>query len=141
MSQMQEPERQSYKEWSSESVGYGAYQGKEQAEWPQSQYDSQQKLRPDNDATLSTTNYVMAILSVVASSLIMALSIALVALTANVFGRTVGSGMTAGLPEGVFGLIIASFVVALVLLVFSIAGYVFSVVQISIIQKKLRKKN
>lgn len=139
MPQMQEPERQSYNEAYPESAGYRAYQGNEQADWSQYQYASQQKLRPENEAKLGIINYVMAIMSVVASALIMALSVALVALTANIFGRTIGAGTTSILPNGVFGIIIAGFVVSLILLLCAIAGFVFATIQLSIMQKKLKK--
>ena len=81
----------------------------------------------------------MAILSVVASSFIMGLSIALVALTANIFGRTIGAGVTDILPESVFGIIIASFVISLLLLLCSITGFVFSTIQLSMMVKKLKR--
>ena len=141
MPQMQEPEGRSYNEAYPESAGYRAYQDHDQAEWSQDQYASQQKLRPEAEAKLSTINYVMATLSLVASSLIMALSIALVTLTANIFGRTIGTGVTSILPDRVFGIIIAGFVVSLILLVFAIAGFVFSIIQLSIMQKKINGAN
>src|SRR5713226_9042480 len=130
MQLMQEPEGRSYREGYPQSTGYPPYQDDEQAGWSRPQYDSQQKLQPESEAQLSTTNVVLAILSVVASSLIMGLSIALVALTANSFGRTIGAGVTDILPNGVFGTIIASFVISLILLLFSIAGFVFSLIQL-----------
>ncbi len=139
MQQMQEPEGRSYNEGYPESAGYPTYQEDEQAGWSQPQYESQQKLRTESEAKLSTTNSVLAILSVVASSLIMGLSIALVALTANIFGRIIGAGVTGVLPNSVFGIIIASFVISLILLLFSIAGCVFSTIELSIIVKKLKR--
>jgi hypothetical protein len=136
---MQEPEGRSYNEGYPESAGYPPYQDDEQAGSSRPQYESQQKLQPESEAKLSTTNSVLAILSVVASSLIMGLSIALVALTANIFGRIIGAGVTDMLPNSVFGIIIASFVISLVLLLFSIVGFVFSTIQLSIMVKKLKR--
>jgi hypothetical protein len=136
MQQMQEPERQAYNEGYPESTGYQTYQDDEQAGGSQPQYESQQKLQPERAAKLSTTSYVMAILGVVASSLIMGLSIALVALTANIFGKVIGAGITDTLPYNVFGMIIGSFVVSLLLLLISIAGYVFSIILITGLSKQ-----
>lgn len=140
MQQMQGPEGRSYNEGYSQPDGYPTYQDSKQAGWSQPQYGSQQKLQTESGARLSTVNLVMAILSLVASSLIMALSIALVALTANIFGRTIGAGAVAALPDKVFGIIIASFIISLILLIFSIAGFVFSIVQISIMGKKRKAR-
>jgi hypothetical protein len=140
MQEMQEPQRQAYNEGYPESVGYPAdKEENSQAGWSRPQDESQQKLQPESEAKLSTTNHVLAILSVVASSCIMALSIALVALTANIFGRTIGAGVTNILPDKVFGLIIASFVISLIVLLFSIAGFVFATIQLSIMQEKLQR--
>ncbi len=139
MQQMQGPEGRSYNEGYLESVEYPTSQNDEQAAWSRSQYESQQKLQPESEAKLSTTHFVMTILSVVASSLIMGLSIALVALTANIFGRTIGAGVTDILPESVFGIIIASFVISLLLLLCSITGFVFSTIQLSMMVKKLKR--
>src|SRR5262245_34135517 len=132
MQEMQEPQRRGYNEEYLESVGYPADEEKSgQSGWARPPYESQQKILPESEGKLSTTNYVLAIQSLIASSIIMGLSIALLSLTANIFGKTVGTGATDTLPNGVFGLIIASFVVSLILLLFSIAGYVFSIIQIS----------
>lgn len=133
MQEMQEPQRRTYNEGYPEAGGYSA---DEEADWAQPQYDSQQKLQPERDVKLSTTNYVLAILSTVASQIIMFLSFAVFALTANIFGRTVGAGATSGLPGGLTGVIIGGFVVSLILLLFSITGFILSVTQIAIIQKK-----
>ena len=137
MQYMQEPEGRSYNEGYPESSGNPTNQDDEQARWSQPQYQSQQKLQPE--ARLSTTNFVLAILSVVASSVIMGLSISLVALTANIFGRIIATGVTNILPYGVFGISIAGFVIALILLLFSIAGFVFSVIQLSLIAGKRKR--
>ena len=139
MQHMQEPDGRSSNEGYPESAGYSTSQDDEQAGWSWPQYESQQKLQPESEAKLSTTNAVLAILSVVASSLIMGLSIALVVLTASIFGRTIGAGVTDVLPDGVSGLIIASFVISLILLLFSIAGFVFSTIQLAMIEKKLQR--
>lgn len=137
MQEMQEPQRRAYNEGYPESVGYLAdEEDGGQAGRSRPKYESQQKLQPESEAKLSTTNFVLAIQSVVASSLIMALSIALLALTANIFGRTIGEGVTDILPNGVYGIIIASFIISLLLLLFSIAGFVFSVIQLSLMGKK-----
>ena len=141
MQQMQGPEDRSYNEGYSQSVEYPTYQDEEQSGGSRPQYESQQKLQPESKMKLSTTNYVMAILSLVASSLIMGLSIALVALTANIFGRVIGAGVVSILPHSVFGIIIASFVISLILLLSSIAAFVFSIIQLSIMVKKLRRKS
>lgn len=140
MQQMQEPEGRPYNEGYSQSTGYPVYQDDEQARWSQLRDDSQQKLQPENGTKLSTINVVLAILSVVASSFIMAFSITLVTLTANIFGRTIGVGAIKMLSNSVFGIIIASFVFSLILLLFSIAGFVFSVIQLSIIGKKRKRE-
>jgi uncharacterized membrane protein len=137
MQYMQEPEGRSYNEGYPEAAGNPINQDDEQARWSQPQYQSQQKLQPE--ARLGTANLVLAIMSVVASSVIMGLSIALVALTANVFGRIIAAGVVNTLPYGVFGISVAGFVIALILLLFSIAGFVFSIVQLSIMTKKRRR--
>ncbi len=138
MQQMPEPEGKSYNEGYLNSTQSSAYSYDEQSRRSQRQYESQQKLRTESEAKLSTTNLVLAIMGVVTSSLIMGLSIALVALTANIFGRILSAGVTEILPDRVFGIIIAAFIVSLILLLFSIAGFVFSVVQLSLIRKKLK---
>lgn len=138
MQQMQDPEGRSYQAGNVESARYPNYQESEQADWASPQHENQQRLRTESNAKLSTTNYVMAIWSMVASSLIMGLSIALVALTANMFGRTIWAGITDALPYYIFNIIIASFVVSLILLFVSIAGFVFSTIQLSMIVKKLK---
>lgn len=137
---MQEPQRHVYAQGYQESVGYPANEDiGGQAGWIGSQYEGHQKLQPESEAKLSTTNYVFAILSMVASQLIMFLSIALFVLTAKIFSGTVGVGAISGLPNGVAGMIIAGFVVSLILLLFSIASFVFSVIQASSVQK-IRKR-
>ena len=133
MQQMQEPEGRSYNQ------GYPTSQDDEQARWSRPQYESQQKLQPESEAKLSTSNSVMAILSVVASSLIMGLSIALVALTANIVGRTIGAGVTDILSNSIVGIIIAISVISLLLLLLSITGFVFSTIQLSMMVKKLKR--
>ena len=137
MQYMQEPEGRSYDEGYPESAGNSANQDDQQARWSQPQYQSQQKLQPE--ARLGTTNLVLAILSEVASSVIMGLSIALVALTANIFGRVIATGVANTLPYGVFGISIAGFVIALILLLFSIAGFVFATIQLAIMTRKRRR--
>jgi uncharacterized membrane protein len=137
MQYMQEPEGRSYNEGYPESAGNPINQDDEQARWSQPQYQSQQKLQPE--ARLGTANLVLAILSVVASSVIMGLSIALVALTANIFGRIISSGVANLLPYGIFGISVAGFVISLILLLFSIAGFVFSIVQLAIMTRKRRR--
>jgi hypothetical protein len=139
MQQMQGPERQAYNEGYPESTGYQTYQDDEQVGGSQPQYESQQKMQPERAAKLSTTSYVMAILGVVASSLIMGLSIALVALTANIFGKVIEAAITDTLPYNVFGMIIGSFVVSLILLLISIAGFVFSIIQIAALSKQRKR--
>ncbi len=133
MQQMQEPEGRS------SNQGYPTSQDDEQARWSRPQYESQQKLQPESEAKLSTSNSVMAILSVVASSLIMGLSIALVALTANIVGRTIGAGVTDILSNSIVGIIIAISVISLLLLLLSITGFVFSTIQLSMMVKKLKR--
>ena len=137
MQYMQEPEGQSYNEGYPESAGNPINQDNEQAGWSQPQYTSQQKLQPE--ARLGTANLVLAILGVVASSVIMGLSIALVALTANIFGRIIAAGVTNTLPYGIFGISIAGFVIALIVLLFSIAGFVFATIQLAIMTRKRRR--
>jgi len=56
MQHMQEPEGRSYNEGYPESTGYPTEQDNEQAEWSRSQYESGQKLQPESEAQLSTTN-------------------------------------------------------------------------------------
>ncbi len=137
---MQEPQRHAYTEGYQESVGYPANEDiGSQTGWRGSQYEGHQKLQPESEAKLSTTNYVFAILSVVASQLILSLSLALVGLTATIFASTVGAGATYGPPNEVAGVIIAGFVISLILLLFSIASLVFSAIQLSSI-RKIRKR-
>ena len=123
MQQMQEPEGRSYNEGYPESAGYPTDQDDEQARRSRSQYESQQKLQPESEAKLSRTNYVMAAYSLTASSFIMSLSIALVAISGTTTDR---------LPNGVFGML-------LILLLFSIAGFVFSTVQVLNMVIKLKR--
>ncbi|MBA2391239.1 MAG: hypothetical protein H0V70_00660 [Ktedonobacteraceae bacterium] len=137
MQNMQEPEGRSYNQGYSESAGNPTSQDDEQARWSQPQYGRQQKVQPE--ARISTTNFVLAVLGLVTSEVIMGLSIALLALTANIFGKTVAAGATAMLPYGVADIIIGAFVVALILLIFSIAGFVFSTIQLAIIARKRRR--
>lgn len=137
---MQEPQRHVYAQGYQESAGYPANEDiGGQAGWIGSQYEGHQKLQLEGEAKLSTTNYVFAVLSMVASQLIMFLSIALLGVTATIFARTVGVGAISGLPNEVAGMIIAGFVVSLVLLFFSIASLVFSIIQVASIQK-IRKR-
>jgi len=131
MQQMQEPEGRSYNSGYPESAEYPRYQDNEQTEWSQPQYAGQQKLQPEGEVKLSKINSVMAILSVIASSFIMGLSIALTTLTTEMLVK-------AGGPNYTTSIVIASFVISLILLLCSIAGFVFSTIQLALIQKKLK---
>src|SRR5690349_94698 len=125
MQQMQEPEGRGYSEGYQIEPEYSMYDGKQQgeeyAEQPRPQYEndesSQQKIRPSSKASLT-----LAILSIVASAIIMGCAIALVALSAVTFAHSVEL-------DQVFGPMIASLVLSIILLAFSVAAFVFSIVQ------------
>jgi ABC-type dipeptide/oligopeptide/nickel transport system permease component len=127
MQQMQEPEGQEY------NAGYQAepdYSPPYQ-EPPYQQYGDtafqQQKLQPPRKASL-----VLAILSIIASSIILGCAITLFVLSLTTFISAVHSTV----PEYIRGLVIASFVFSIILFACSIPAFVFSIIQVTLISKQ-----
>ena len=134
MQQMQEPEGQEYNAgYQAESEYSQPYQ--EQDGPPYQQYGGtafqQQKLQPPRKA-----NLVLAILSIVASSIILGCAITLFVLALVTFISTVHSAV----PEYILGLVIASFFFSIILFACSIPAFVFSIIQATLIGKQFPRR-
>jgi hypothetical protein len=134
MQQMQEPEGQEY------NTGYQAERDysqprQEQDEPLYQQYGGsafqQQKLQPPRKASL-----VLAILSIVACSIILGCAITLFVLSLTTFISAVHSTV----PEHIRGLVIASFVFSIILFACSIPAFVFSIIQVTLISKQFPRR-
>jgi uncharacterized protein involved in cysteine biosynthesis len=131
MQQMQEPEGREYNAgYQAESDYSQPYQ--EQGEQPYSSPTfQQQKIHPPRKASL-----VLAILSIVASSIIMGCAITLFVLALVTFISTTHSAV----PEYIRGLVIVSFVFSIILFACSIPAFVFSIIQATLISKQFPRR-
>jgi hypothetical protein len=138
---MQDPEERAYSgTYRGDPVGpeYGSSQfSEEYTKEGESQYQTgewgQQKLQPTSRS--EQAQRAMAIMLMIVTSVIMAISIALFAL--SVTNLAIGSGIA--LPQGLFGRVVASFALSLVMMLFSIAAFVASTIQLSLMMKGFRR--
>ncbi|GHO93769.1 hypothetical protein KSF_038170 [Reticulibacter mediterranei] len=134
MQQMQDPEGQEYNAGYQAEPNYSqSYQ--EQSESPYQQYSDpafqQQKLQPPRKASL-----VLAILSIVACSIILGCAITLFVLALVTFISAVHNTV----PEYIRGLVIVSFVFSIILFACSIPAFVFSIIQVTLISKQFPRR-
>jgi len=130
MQQMQEPEGQAY------NAGYQAESDysepeQEQIESPYQPYEGgafqQQKLHPPRKASM-----VLAVLSIIASSIIMACAIVLFVMTLITFISSIHGEV----PTHITVLIFISFIFSILLFVCSIPAFVFSIIQATLMRKQ-----
>lgn len=142
MQQMQEPEERAYSgvyQGDPVDQGYGSRQFSEEyteeSERPQNQTNEwgQQKLQPTSRS--EQVQRAMAIVLMIVTPAMLGISIALFTLSAVNLANV--SGIT--LPQELFKGVVASFVLSLLMMLLTIAAFVASVIQFSLIMKRFRR--